>query len=177
MEGVKLITPFYMEDERGYFMKKYEKDIYQSWGLEGEMNEQFETYSKKNVIRGMHFQIHKPQIKIISATRGVVNDVIVDLRKNSKTFGRYLEIELTEENKSILWIPAGFAHGFEVLSEEAVIQYQCIGKYDKESDTGIRWDDEELGISWKTISPIVSQKDRNLMNFKEFVKKYQWLEV
>lgn len=175
IEGVKLITPFYVEDSRGYFLKSLERDVFKEWNLDADIYEDFESYSRKGVIRGLHFQTQNPQIKIVRAIRGTVHDVIVDLRKESSTFGKYVDVILSEENHSSLWVPKGFAHGFEVLSEDALMSYKCVGKYSKGSDTGIRWDDEDLNIPWQTIAPIVSERDASLMSFRDFVDKYEGL--
>lgn len=172
LEGVKLITPFYMEDNRGYFLKSMERDVYKEWGLEADIYEEFETYSKKGVVRGLHFQTKDPQVKIVRTISGVVHDVVVDLRKGSSTFGRCLDIILDSKDNHSLWIPEGFAHGFEVLSEDAIMSYKCIGKYLKGYDTGIRWDDKDLAIKWETREPVISQKDAGLMGFREFTQRY-----
>lgn len=172
IQGVKLISPFYIEDERGGFLKNFEKDIFTRWGLDADIYETFETISKRNVIRGLHFQTQNPQIKIVRAICGTIRDVIVDLRKDSPTFGRYLDVMLSDENHYSLWVPKGFAHGFEVLSEKSIVSYTCIGKYLKEYDTGIRWDDKDLNIQWETDNPIVSKKDSKLMSLVEFNKNY-----
>lgn len=175
-EGLKVVIPFYMEDNRGTFLKSFEKDIYKKFGLNGDIYEDFESYSKKNVIRGLHFQTKNPQIKIVRAIKGRVNDVVVDLRKDSKTFGKYLSFELSDENHYSLWIPAGFAHGFCVLSEEgAIVSYKCIGKYLKGYDTGIKWNDTDLNIDWPIDSPVISERDKSLMSFKEFATKFNGL--
>lgn len=175
IQGVKLITPFYMEDARGFFLKSIEKDVFHSWGLDVDIYEDFESYSHKGVIRGLHFQTKHPQVKIVRAIKGVIHDVIVDLRKNSETFGQYIDVILSDENHNSLWVPEGFAHGFEVLSEDAVMSYKCIGKYLKGYDTGIRWNDEELAIKWETQNPVVSEKDAQLMTFREFVQEFSGL--
>lgn len=174
LEGVKKITPFYMEDNRGSFLKSIEKDVFKEWGLDVDIYEDFESYSKKGVIRGMHFQTRNPQIKIVRAIRGIIRDVVVDLRADSPTFGKYIDVILSDQNHSSLWVPAGFAHGFEVLSEDAIMSYKCIGKYLKGYDTGIRWNDEELNIQWETKNPIVSEKDANLMSFAKFQTQYSF---
>ena len=168
IDGVKLITPFYMEDARGYFLKSIERDVFKEWGLNADIYEDFESYSRKGVIRGLHFQTQNPQVKIVRAIRGTVHDIIVDLRKGSKTYGKYVDVILSDENHQSLWVPEGFAHGFEVWSEDALMSYKCIGKYLSGYDTGIRWDDSDLALPWKTIVPIVSEKDAALMSFKEF---------
>lgn len=175
IEGVKLITPFYAEDSRGYFLKSIEKDIYKEWGLNAEIYEDFESYSKKGVIRGLHFQTKAPQVKLVRAVKGTIHDVAVDLRRGSKSFGKYVDVILSDENHNSLWIPDGFAHGFEALSEEALVSYKCMGKYLNGYDTGICWNDGEIGIPWRTAEPIVSERDRALMTFREFVDKYSGL--
>lgn len=172
IEEVKLITPFCLEDDRGYFLKSIEKDIYNEWGLEAEIYETFETYSKKGVIRGLHFQTKNPQAKIVRVIKGEIRDVVVDLRVDSETFGEHIVVKLSDENRNILWVPPGFAHGFEVLSEDALVSYTCVGKYLKEYDTGIVWNDSALGIHWETEAPIVSVKDMQLPTFEEYKRKY-----
>ena len=169
---VKLITPFFVDDERGFFLKSFEKDIFAEMGLEVSIYEDFETFSKKGVIRGLHFQTKEPQIKMVRAIKGEIHDVVVDIRKDSKTFGKCVEVILSEQNHEILWVPKGFAHGFEVLSETAIVSYKCVGKYLQEFDTGICWNDEEININWYTQAPIVSQKDRQLMTLVSFREKY-----
>ena len=126
LDGVKKIIPFYMEDNRGAFLKRVEKDVFKEWGLEVDIYEDFESYSKKGVIRGMHFQTQNPQIKIVRAIRGEIRDIVVDLRAGSPTFGKYIDAILSEKNHYSLWVPAGFAHGFEVLSEDAIMSYKCM---------------------------------------------------
>jgi len=175
--GVKLIQPFYMEDERGYFLKNIEKDVFKEWGLDAEINETFYSLSKKGVIRGLHFQTKEPQAKIVSVLKGEVKDVIVDLRKGSETFGKYLAVNLSEQNRNVVWIPKGFAHGFEVLSNEALVSYTCVGKYLNEYDNGIVWKDEALAIEWHTKEPIVSKKDDSLMTFEKFCSDFGGLDI
>lgn len=173
--GVKIITPFFLKDERGYFLKSLEKDVFSEWGLDVEIQEEFESYSRRGVLRGLHFQTKEPQIKLVRVIRGKIHDVVVDLRKGSQNFGKYLDVVLDDKEHKSLWIPAGFAHGFEVLSEEALVSYQCIGKYQKEFDTGICWNDKELAVKWETKNPIVSDRDAALMTFREFTEKYEGL--
>ncbi len=172
IKDVKLISPFYVEDNRGFFLKNFEKGVFTSWGLEAEVFETFESYSHYGVIRGLHFQTKNPQIKMVRAIKGRVHDVVVDLRKDSSTFGKYVSVELSEKNHQIIWIPKGFAHGFEVLSEDAILSYKCIGKYLDGYDTGINWADEQLAIPWEIKNPIVSERDRNLMTLSQFIGRY-----
>lgn len=120
----------------------------------------------------MHFQTVNPQAKIVRVIKGEIRDVVVDLRADSKTFGKYLAVNLPDANHKILWIPKEFAHGFEVLSDDALVSYTCVGKYMRDYDTGIVWNDSTLAIEWKTTQPIVSEKDRNLQTFAEFCDKF-----
>lgn len=175
IEGVKLITPFYSEDARGYFVKGIEKGVFQGWNLDLDVCEEFESYSRQGVLRGLHFQIEEPQIKIVHVIKGKVQDVVVDLRKDSPTYGEYLEILLSDENHHFLWVPRGFAHGFLVLSEDAIMSYQCIGRYLKNSDSGICWNDSTLNIPWQNTQPVISERDQKLMSFMEFSEKYKGL--
>lgn len=172
LEGLKIIIPCYTEDNRGYFIKSLERDVLKQYGLELTIDEEFESCSKKGVIRGLHFQQKNPQIKIVKVVTGTVYDVAVDLRKGSPTFGSHFGMELSDKNHFSLWIPSGFAHGFRVLTEDAIMSYRCIGKYDKKYDTGIRWDDPDLAISWNTQQPIISDKDDQLQSFRDFVRNY-----
>lgn len=173
LEGVKLITPFYMEDNRGFFMKDVEKDIYRGWGLNADICETFESGSRRGVIRGLHFQLQDPQIKIVRVISGVVHDVVVDLRDRSDTFGKYIDVVLSGQNHKSLWIPAGYAHGFEALTDDVIMSYKCIGKYRKGYDSGIVWNDPELNIKWSTDNPVISKRDAGLMSFSSFRKRYR----
>lgn len=178
IEGLKVITPFYAEDKRGYFLKDFEENIYKGFGLGNLLSESFFTKSKRGVIRGLHFQINRPQIKIVSVLQGEVLDVAVDLRRYSDTFGKWEAIVLSEVNHKSLYIPAGFAHGFQVLSDDALVSYKCIGNYDGETDTGIRYNDEELNIVWnKEYEAVVSKRDMSLMTLAEFKNTYGGLRV
>ena len=123
LKGLKIIHPFFAEDERGFFLKSFEQDIFKTFGLENIISEDFESFSYKNVIRGLHFQTNNPQIKMVRAITGEIMDVAVDLRKDSPTFGKWESVILSGDNHKIFWIPAGFAHGFRVLSEDAIVSY------------------------------------------------------
>lgn len=177
LDGLKLIEPFYQEDERGYFLKSFEQGIYERFGLQNEIAEDFESYSIKNVIRGLHFQTKNPQLKMVRVIQGSIMDVAVDLRKDSPAFGKSECVVLNAEKRNIFYIPAGFAHGFKVLSEGALVSYKCIGRYDSTSDGGIFWNDKDLEIPWdiKEEQAIVSDKDKALMSFQEFVRKSRYL--
>lgn len=177
IQGLKIITPFYAEDERGYFLKSFEQDIYEKLGLKNEITEDFESYSYKNVIRGLHFQTGNSQLKMVRVIKGTIMDAAVDLRKDSSTFGKSECVILDSKKHNIFYIPEGFAHGFRVLSEEALVSYKCIGKYDSNSDGGIYWNDKDLNIPWdmKEEEALVSDRDKTLMSFRKFVETYRYL--
>lgn len=173
IEGLKIITPFYVEDERGFFLKDFERKVYQSLGLENLLSESFLTKSAKGVIRGLHFQINHPQTKLVSVLRGEILDVAVDLRKNSDTFGKWKAVKLSEYNREIFYIPPGFAHGFQALREDTLVSYKCIGDYDAETDSGIAYHDKDLGVVWmEGYGVITSERDKTLMTFEEFKNTY-----
>lgn len=170
IKGLYLINPFFVEDNRGYFLKNYEKDIFALNGIETDIFETFESYSKFGVIRGLHFQTENPQAKLVRCISGRIYDVAVDIRKGSETFGKWCGVYLDDNNKQGFFIPKGFAHGFIVLSDTALVSYVCSGKYSKGTDSGIIWNDSDIGISWPTenISElIISERDKQLQTFKE----------
>lgn len=171
LEGAFVINHIYNKDNRGGSIKCFEKQLYAEYGITFELSETFVSISKKNVIRGMHFQMYHLQAKLVSVLQGKVYDVIVDLRKKSPTFKKWTGVELSSENHKTLYIPRGFAHGFGALEDETIMLYQCDGKYDKESDTGIRFDDPDLGIEWpvEIKSAICSERDLNLMSLREYL--------
>jgi len=170
LSGAYLISNFMVGDNRGGFTKCFEKEIYRNAGIEFNLNESFASMSASNVIRGLHFQIHNPQAKLVCVLNGKVWDVIVDLRPESVTYRKWVSAELSAENHRALFIPRGFAHGFVSLRDETVMLYQCDGAYDKETDTGIRFDDPDIGIEWPidVRTAIHSERDMTLMSFKEY---------
>lgn len=171
LEGAYLISNFYAGDNRGGFTKSFEKDIYKEAGIEFQLNETFASRSMKNVIRGLHFQTHNPQAKLVSVVAGSVWDVIVDLRPDSPTFKKWIAHELSAENHLSFYVPRGFGHGFASLEDGTVMLYQCDGKYDKETDTGIRFDDPDIRIDWPVDveEAIHSGRDLQLQSFKEYL--------
>ena len=154
-------------DKRGYF-----KEILREKEIKNKFPFLVMSYSKKNVIRGMHIQTKKSQGKLISVLKGKIYDVALDLRKNSKTFGKYFSIILSEKNSKSLYIPEGFAHGFCGLDKENYIIYSCTKYRDAASERSIKYNDKNLKIKWPTKRPIVSKKDKNAISFVEFKKKY-----
>lgn len=173
LEGAYLIHNFHVGDGRGGFTKCFEKNIYAEAGIEFHLNETFVSVSAKNVVRGLHFQLHNPQAKLVCVVKGKVWDVIVDVRPNSKTYKKWIGVELSERNHCALYIPRGFAHGFVALEEDTLMLYQCDGAYDKETDTGILFNDPELGITWPIDEKdaVRSDRDRKLMSMTEYEKQ------
>ncbi len=166
-KGLMVYQKETFKDKRGYFRELYLQKHFKN-------NFPFDvmSVSKKNVLRGMHLQIKKPQAKFITVLKGKIFDVCLDCRKKSKTFGKYFSIILTDkENKSLL-IPAGFAHGFCALSNDVVLHYKCSNYRHKNTETGILWNDVNLKIKWPIKKPIISKKDKNNLSFKDFVKKF-----
>lgn len=175
--GLKLISPFYVQDNRGYFLKSYEKEIFAQNEVFHDIFEDFESYSQKGVIRGLHFQTDSPQSKLVRAISGKIFDVAVDLRFDSKTFGKWEGFFLSDRNRISLLIPRGFAHGFLVLSESALVTYQCAGQYSKATDCGIRWNDKDLAIPWPIddFSKVtVSERDALLPTFSEYIQRFRF---
>ena len=174
IEGLKIITPTVFGDERGYFMETYSQRDMKEAGIDIDFVQDNQSKSSYGVVRGLHFQ--KPphaQAKLVRVVKGKVLDVAVDLRKDSPTFGKYMAVELSDENHRQVFIPKGFAHGFSVLSEEAVFQYKCDEYYAPESEAAIAWDDQDLNIDWKVPAEdvVLSAKDRNHPTLKEFISK------
>lgn len=175
LEGAYLIKPFCATDERGGFIKDYNIDIFKANGIEHELKEVFYTVSHKGVIRATHFQLVKQQAKLVRCIRGHVYDVIVDLRPDSSTFGQWQGFDLTEENQSELYIPEFFGHGYLVL-EDSVVSYKCAEVFYGEGDSGIMWNDADIGVCWPvervggTENLIISEKDKNLMSFSDYKK-------
>ena len=161
---VVIVKPKVFKDDRGFFMETYKKSEFELAGISANFIQDNHSKSTKNVLRGLHFQ-KEPfgQGKIVRCINGKIFDVAVDIRKNSPTFKKWIGVELTEENKLMLWIPRGFAHGFLTLSDEAEIIYKVSdNEYSPKSDAGIVWNDPEIGIKWPINGePILSEKDRN----------------
>jgi dTDP-4-dehydrorhamnose 3,5-epimerase len=175
-DEILVMRPNIYNDTRGSLHETYNDSLL---GLIPRMEEKFclEYISKsyKDVIRGMHYQIGVPQGKIVSAIYGKIFDVVVDMRENSNSFGQHRTIELNDQNKNMIWIPPGFAHGFQCLSDSCVLLYKCTGPYSPMHEQCIIWDDDQLSISWSNkIAPIISDKDRLGVNFEcanYFMKK------
>jgi dTDP-4-dehydrorhamnose 3,5-epimerase len=161
LEGLKLISPDIFKDERGYFFESYRQDRYLDYGIDVAFVQDNHSYSYKNTIRGMHFQTFPGQAKLVRVVSGKIFDVAVDIRKGSKTFGRWEGAILDSERSDQLFIPSGFAHGFCVLSEEAHVLYKVSNYYDPETEKGFNYLDPTVGIEWPVTAPILSERDRN----------------
>ena len=172
IEGLKVITPTVFGDERGYFMETYNYNDYKAAGIDMEFVQDNQSSSKKGVLRGLHFQINYPQDKLVRVVSGEVFDVAVDLREDSETYGKWFGVVLSAENKKQFFIPKGFAHGFVSLEDETIMLYQCEGAYDKETDTGVLFNDPEIGIEWpiEEKDAIHSERDLQLMSISEYEK-------
>lgn len=168
-KGLLIIEPLLHSDARGYFMESFNHDVFQKAGISFNPVQDNESSSVKGVIRGLHYQLRPfDQAKLIRVIEGKILDVALDIRKSSKTYGKWFGIELDSENKKQLLIPRGFAHGFSVLSKKAVIQYKCDNFYKPAFERGIAVNDPSLGINWKTdiSKAIISDKDLNNPHFR-----------
>ena len=173
IEGPVLIKPRVFEDERGYFYETYNTRTFKDAGLESEFVQDNQSLSKKSTLRGLHFQ-NPPfaQGKLIRVVTGSVFDVIVDIRPSSVSYGKSLKIEISAANKYMLWIPPGFAHGFLTLEDNTLFLYKCTALYNKQSESGIIWNDIDLNIDWQIKNPLVSEKDLQLAEFKNCENKF-----
>jgi len=170
-DGLKVVQLKIYHDNRGFFVERFNKKIFQDLGLPVDYFQDNHSLSAPNVIRGLHFQNNPSQAKLVGCLRGKILDVAVDIRKNSSTFGKYFSIELSAENGKLLFIPAGFAHGFAVLGNEpADVMYKVDNQFSKEGDGGIRFNDPDLKIDWQIANPIISDKDKNLPLFADYLK-------
>lgn len=178
IKGLIEITPFYAEDIRGSFTKDYSKEVFLDNGISHDLKEVFYTKSYKGVIRALHFQRIKQQPKLVRCINGKVFDVVVDLRKSSSTFKKWMGFYLVGDSKKEILIPAGCAHGYLVL-EDSIVSYKCAEKFYGEYDDGIMWNDSDIGVEWPLDeiggieNLIVAEKDKNLQSFKELMEKYQ----
>ena len=161
ISGTILITPKVFVDGRGFFMETYQKEEFTKVGINYEFVQQNHSKSVKGVLRGLHYQKEPyAQAKLVRCIRGEIFDVAVDIRKESDTFGKYVSATLSEENKYMLYIPRGFAHGFEVISDEAEVVYNVDNVYSKNSESGIIWNSPSIEINWPIENPILSEKDK-----------------
>ena len=178
LKGAYLIKPFYADDNRGGFLKDYSQEVFANNGIKYELQEVFYTISHKGVIRAIHFQNNKQQAKLVRCVSGKIYDVIIDLRKDSPTFKKWQGIYLSGENMNEILVPEGFGHGYLVL-EDSIVSYKCAEKFYGEYDSGIKFDDVDMGIDWPYTEIggknklIYSEKDMNLQSFKAFLENYK----
>lgn len=174
--GGYIIDTVFSDDNRGCFIKLFECSTFQKEGIAFKVSESFISCSDKYVVRGMHFQTFHPQAKLVSVLKGKIYDVIVDLRKESITYGQWRGFYLSSENHKSLFVPRGFAHGFLSLCDGSTVLYQCDGTYDRKSDTGIMYNDKSISVEWpvNTSCMIVGERDRKLMSFEEFNKRHEF---
>jgi dTDP-4-dehydrorhamnose 3,5-epimerase len=159
LEGLLVLEPKVFGDARGYFMESWNLRRYREAGIEGTFVQDNISVSRRGILRGLHCQNPNPQGKLVSVLQGEVFDVAVDLRRESATFGKWHATSLSSENKRQFFIPAGFAHGFLVLSETAMFHYKCTDFYSPKDEMTLRWNDPELGINWPMKEPLLSEKD------------------
>ncbi len=162
LEGALIIETDVYPDERGFFKETFQKQRYATYGIDVCFVQDNLSFSVKNTLRGLHFQVTRPQAKLVQVISGEIFDVAVDIRPTSPTFGRWVSVHLTEHNKRQVFIPAGFAHGFCVLSDSAHVAYKSSDFYDPDDESGISWSDPAIGIDWPTTHPLVSAKDDRL---------------
>ncbi len=168
---IVVIVPEVFEDERGFFMETFREDQFAKLGLPTRFVQDNHSRSVKNVLRGLHFQWEPPMGKLMRVTQGSAFLVAVDLRKESPTLGQWYGTEVSAQNRKQIWAPAGFARGFCVVSDFAEIQYKVTGLYNNKAESGIRWDDPEIGIAWPTTTPILSAKDAKAQSLSDWLKK------
>ncbi|MZH42337.1 MAG: dTDP-4-dehydrorhamnose 3,5-epimerase [Nitrospinae bacterium] len=160
LEGVLLIEPTVHLDSRGRFFESFRKDKYLAMGIKDEFVQENQSLSSKNVLRGLHYRVDPEQAKLVRVVKGEVFDVVVDIRKDSPTFGNWQGFNLSDANCLQLYVPVGFAHGFCVLSDEAEFLYKVTQYYSAEKEKGIMWNDPDIGIDWPVSDPILSDKDQ-----------------
>ena len=164
-----IIQPNVFEDSRGYFYESFNKESFHSLGIPLDFVQDNQSLSQKDVLRGLHFQ-NPPfaQGKLVRVIKGAVLDIVVDIRKASPTYGKNFAITLSEQNKTMLWVPPGFAHGFLTMEDNTIFFYKCTNYYDKASEDCILWDDADLQIKWNAKHPQLSEKDKLGKKFKDF---------
>jgi len=173
IEGILIIEPQIFKDSRGYFFESYNQDKMEAAGIALSFVQDNQSLSQKGAVRGLHFQAPPfEQGKLVRVVAGAVRDVVVDIRKNSPTFGQHFSIDLSAENQLMFWIPPGFAHGFETLTDNTIFLYKCTNMYHKNSEGGLLWNDPAIGIKWQTQDAIVSEKDMILPTLKDFVSPF-----
>lgn len=173
IEGLLIVQPRVFADERGYFFESYNEDVFKKNGIDVHFAQDNQSLSNTGVLRGLHFQSPPfAQGKLVRVITGAVLDIAVDIRKNSPTYGEHVAIELNEDNKTMFYIPPGFAHGFATLKDNTIFSYKCTNVYNKASEGTVLWNDSNLNINWNIENPILSEKDMAGTPFKEFVSPF-----
>jgi dTDP-4-dehydrorhamnose 3,5-epimerase len=173
MDGLMIIEPTVFKDDRGYFYESFSDAMFKKNGIDVNFVQDNQSLSQKGVLRGLHFQSPPfAQGKLVRVIKGAVMDVVVDIRKDSATYGKHEKVLLTEENMTMLWVPAGFAHGFVTLRDNTIFFYKCTNTYNKQSEGGVMWNDKDLAIDWEVENPVLSDKDLVLENFSSFVTPF-----
>jgi dTDP-4-dehydrorhamnose 3,5-epimerase len=172
LSGLLIIEPKVYCDERGFFLETYQIDRYQKVGILDLFVQENHSRSKMGVLRGMHFQIRRPQAQLLTVMRGCIFDVVVDLRPNSPTFGGWHGMELSDVGVRQIYMPPGFAHGFCVLSDWADLHYKVSSNYDSSDEGGLHWSDPNIGIRWPIASPVVTLRDDSFPTLKELSKSH-----
>jgi len=167
IKGLKLVKPKVFKDSRGFFLESFQESQYKKMGIEGHFPQDNHSYSQQNCIRGMHFQSHPGQAKLIRVAVGKIYDVAVDIRLDSPTYGEWEAVILDDQDFYQFYIPVGFAHGFCILSPEAHVLYKVSHPYNPITEKGFRWDDPDINIHWPTQTPLVSERDQTSPFFKE----------
>jgi len=171
LAGLRLFELDIFRDERGFFIERFREDKWAALDFRETFQQDNHSRSLPGVIRGMHYQVDPPQGKMVGVTRGRIFDVVVDIRKNSPTFGKWFSTELSDENGRVLWVPFGFAHGFCVLGNEpADVVYKVTGTYNPKTEAGLLWNDPEVGVKWPVQNPIMSGKDTVLPRLKDITR-------
>jgi dTDP-4-dehydrorhamnose 3,5-epimerase len=175
LDGVLLLEPAVHGDDRGFFVETFRANVWGELGIDVEFVQDNHSRSRRGTLRGMHFQTDPGQAKLVRCARGQILDVVVDLRRDSDTFGRWDGHELDDANQRQLWVPVGFAHGFCVLTEEADVVYKCSSYYDPATEAGIAYDDPDVGIAWPNLELLVSDRDRSAPRLADIAESLTFL--
>ena len=167
LAGVLIFEPRVFSDDRGWFMETWRRQQYKEAGIEEDFVQDNVSFSRKDTLRGLHFQSPQSQGKLVQVLEGKVLDVAVDIRVGSPAFGKWVSAELSRENHRQMYVPAGFAHGFCVISETAVFSYKCTDYYNASTEMGVAWNDPDIGIDWQVDKPVLSQKDSGYPALKD----------
>ena len=173
LEGFLIIEPNCYKEDRGFFLETYQEDIYKASGIIDKFVQDNQSRSIKGVIRGMHFQVNRPQAQIVTIMRGLVFDVGVDLRQNSPTFGKWHGVELSDTGQRQVYMAPGIALGFCVLSDLADLHYKVSRFYDPDDECGMAWNDSEVNIDWPSISPLIHQRDATYQSLSQLIDNHQ----